>query len=152
MQLASYLGLLWDSEESLGNAAQLVGAHHGDEPEIAHLCKDLGDQSAGHMSALESVVGRYGEHDDPEPGRLQAAEFRGTREGSLGLLRDLQDLHVLASFVDITWTVVGQAAEALHDPDLVTVVRTCETETAQQLAWLRTRIKEVAPKALTAAD
>jgi hypothetical protein len=152
MHLASYLGMLWDSEESLANAAQLVGAHHGDEPEIAHLCEVLGDQSARHMRALDPVVERYGGPDDPEPGRLQAAEFRGAREGSLGLLRDLQDLYVLASFVDVTWTVVGQAAEALHDQDLLTVVRTCETETAQQLAWLRTRVKEAAPQALTAAD
>ncbi|HEY0474882.1 MAG TPA: hypothetical protein VGD34_24595 [Kribbella sp.] len=152
MHLASYLGLLWDSEESLANAAQLVGAHHGDEPEIAHLCKVLGDRSAGHMRALDPVVERYGEHDDPEPGRLQAAEFRGTREGSLGLLRDLQDLYVLASFVHVTWTVVGEAAEALHDHNLVTVVRTCETETAQQLDRLRTRLKEAAPRALVATD
>jgi hypothetical protein len=152
MHLASYLGMLWDSEESLANAAQLVGAHHGDEPEIEHLCEVLGDQSARHMRALDPVVERYGGHDVPEPGRLQAAEFRGAREGSLGLLRDLQDLYVLASFVDVTWTVVGQAAEALHDQDLLTVVRTCETETAQQLVWLRTRVKEAAPQALTAAD
>jgi hypothetical protein len=152
MHLASYLGMLWDSEESLANAAQLVGAHHGDEPEIEHLCEVLGDQSARHMRALDPVVERYGGHDDPEPGRLQAAEFRGAREGSLGLLRDLQDLYVLASFVDVTWTVVGEAAEALHDHNLVTVVRTCETETAQQLDRLRTRLKEAAPRALVATD
>ncbi|MGC4938172.1 hypothetical protein [Kribbella sp. DT2] len=69
----------------------------------------------------------------------------------MGLLRDLQDLYALASFVDITWTVVEQAAQALRDRELLDVVDACEQETTQQLTWLKTRIKQAAPQALIAA-
>jgi hypothetical protein len=40
----------------------------------------------------------------------------------VGLLRDLQDLYLLASFVDITWTMVKQAAAALRDQELLGLV------------------------------
>jgi hypothetical protein len=53
--------------------------------------------------------------------------------------------------VDITWTMVGQAARGLHDSELLQVVSGCEGETATQLKWLRTRMKQAAPQALIAA-
>ena len=74
-----------------------------------------------------------------------------TRSGGVGLLRDLQDLYTLASFIDIAWTVVGQAGQGLADRDLLDVVGVCEADTAVQLRWLRTRIKQAAPQALIAA-
>jgi hypothetical protein len=148
MYVASYLGLLRDAEKSLAKAFRLVGAHHGDEPDVAHLCTVLSDQSAEHTHALEPIVRRYGEQADPEPDRLRAAGFGGTRETGVGLLRDLQDLYALASFVDITWTILAQAAQGLRDEDLLEVVRSCEQETTQQLTWLRTRIRQAAPQAL----
>jgi hypothetical protein len=151
MHLASYLGLLRDSEQALGDAFRMVAEHHKDEPDVQHLCKVLGDQATNHTEALQSVVRRYGEHEDAEPEQLEAAEFGGTREGGVGLLRDLQDLYVLASFVDITWTVVEQAAQGLRDQELLDVIDACEQETTQQLTWLKTRIKQAAPQALIAA-
>lgn len=152
MHLSTYLGLLHDAEESLADAFRQVGDAHGDEPDVEHLCKVLGDQARGHVQALRPIVNRYGEQDDPEPERLKAAEFSGTRQGGVGLLRDLQDLYALASFVDITWTVVKQAAQALRDKQLLEVVSSCESETTQQLTWLNTRIKQAAPQALIAAS
>jgi hypothetical protein len=67
------------------------------------------------------------------------------------LLRDLQDLYTLASFVELTWTVVGQAAQGLRDADLLEVVQSCDQDTTRQLDWIRTRIKQAAPQALIAA-
>ncbi len=78
--------------------------------------------------------------------------FRGTRTGGIGLLRDLQDVYLMAAECDICWTVVGQAAYGARDRDLLEVVRTCEGETAIQLKWLRTRMKQVAPQALVVAE
>jgi hypothetical protein len=151
MHLATYLGLLRDSERSLAEAFGSVAAHHRDEPDVEHLCTVLSEQAVEHTQALGPIVQRYGEQADPEPERLQAAEFGGTRTGGVGLLRDLQDLYALASFVDITWTVVGQAAQGLRDQELLDVIEVCEQETTQQLTWLRTRIKQAAPQALIAA-
>ncbi|MGZ4617548.1 MAG: hypothetical protein ACXV5Q_10515 [Frankiaceae bacterium] len=45
----------------------------------------------------------------------------------------------------------GQAARALRDSELLTVVSRCDGETATQLKWLRTRMKQAAPQALIAA-
>jgi hypothetical protein len=70
----------------------------------------------------------------------------------LGLLRDLQDLYLIADLVDITWTMVKQAAQGLRDAELLDVVGWCDGETSTQLAWLRTRMKQAAPQALIAAS
>jgi hypothetical protein len=151
MHLATYLGLLHGAENSLSDAFAQVGRDHADEPDVEHLCKVLGDQAARHVEALGPFVSRYGEHGESEPERLRAAEFSGTRTGGLGLLRDLQDLYALASFVDITWTAVGQAAQGVPDADLLKTVTNCQSETSTQLSWLRTRIKQAAPQALVVA-
>ncbi|HEY3004807.1 MAG TPA: hypothetical protein VGJ44_20840 [Kribbellaceae bacterium] len=149
MHLATYVGLLHSSERALADAFRAVGEDHG--PDVRHLCRLLAGQADAHVERLAPVVERYGEQRETEPERLRAAEFGGTRTGGAGLLRDLQDLYVLASFVDVTWTVVGQAAQALRDAELLDVVSGCEQETKRQLGWLTTRIKQTAPQALVVA-
>jgi hypothetical protein len=148
MHLATYLGLLHSSERELAGAFRQVAAGHGDEPDIAHLCRLLAGHADQHVEALEPVVQRYGEEAEDEPERLHAAEFGGTRSGGVGLLRDLQDLYVLASLVDVTWTAVGQAAQGLRDRELIDVTELCQNDVDRQLGWLRTRLKQAAPQAL----
>jgi hypothetical protein len=46
---------------------------------------------------------------------------------------------------------VRVAAQGVRDRRLLTVVTRCEGETAIQLKWLRTRMKEAAPQALVVA-
>jgi hypothetical protein len=48
--------------------------------------------------------------------------------------------------------VVGQAAYGARDEELLGVVKACEQETAIQLKWLRTRMKQAAPQALVVAE
>ena len=60
---------------------------------------------------------------DDEPQRLHAEGLAQTRTGPVGLLRDLQDLYLLVSFVEMTWTVVRQAAQALRDGELLDVTQ-----------------------------
>ncbi|MDP9293702.1 MAG: hypothetical protein M3O90_04620, partial [Actinomycetota bacterium] len=76
---------------------------------------------------------------------------RGARSGGLGLLRDLHDLYLMATECDLAWTLVGQAAQGARDRELLDVVARCEGETAIQLKWLRTRMKQAAPQALVVA-
>ncbi len=151
MHLATYLGLLHTSLGTLAGAFREVAKGHGDEPDVHHTCQVLAKRLDGQVEKLGPIVERYGEHREPEPERLHTAEFSETRTGGVGLLRDLQDLYALASFTDITWTVVGQAAQGLRDEELLDVVSSCEQDTARQLAWLKTRIKQSAPQALIAA-
>jgi hypothetical protein len=151
MHLASYLGLLHHAEHALGNAFDEVGSKHRAEPDVHRTCQVLSGQAFDHEERLTPIVDRYGEQPEAEPERLKAAEFTGARSGGVGLLRDLQDLYSLASFVDITWTVVGQAAQGLRDRELLNTVSSCQAQTATQLAWLQTRIKQAAPQALIVA-
>ena len=70
----------------------------------------------------------------------------------LGLLRDLHDLYLIACECDIAWTLIGQAAQGARDRELLAVVQTCEAETAIQINWARSRMKEAAPQALVVAS
>jgi hypothetical protein len=97
-------------------------------------------------------VERYGEDEDEEPQELHSDLFDEPREGSLGFLRDLHDLCLMASEADISWMVIGQAAQGARDEDLFEAVHQCDSDTADQLRWLKTRIKQSAPQTLLIAD
>jgi hypothetical protein len=151
VHLATYLGLLHAAESSLATGFRRVGTGHAAEPDVFHLCHLLAERSDAHVEALQPIVARYHEQREQEPERLLAAELDETRSGGVGLLRDLQDLYTLASFVDITWTVIAQAGQGLRDRELINVVASCQKDTSRQLLWLTTRIKQAAPQALIAA-
>jgi hypothetical protein len=151
MHLATYLGLLDTSLRTLAESFRQVGHGHGDEPDVFQTCLLLAGRIDRQVQALAPVVMRYGEDREEEPERLHATGLESTRSGAVGLLRDLQDLYMLASLTDITWTVVGQAAQGLRDHELLDIVNGCEHEVTRQLTWLRTRIKQSAPQALIAA-
>ena len=153
MKLPVSLGLLHRSEQTLAESFRQVAEGHGDEPDVYHLCQALAGQCDAHEKALAPIVERYGEvEEDDEPERLHADGLSETRTGPVGLLRDLQDLYLLASLVDITWTAVKQAAQGLRDEQLIDVVERSEGETRTQLAWLSTRMKQAAPQALIVAE
>jgi hypothetical protein len=152
MHLAHYLGLLHRAQSKLADAFVGVGRAHVDEPDVFHICERLAAQCQRHAEQLEPFARRYSEEAPKEPDRLHSQLFTGTRTGGIGLLRDLQDLYLMASECDICWAVVGQAAYGARDEDLIKVVRTCEGETATQLKWLRTRMKQSAPQALVVAE
>ena len=151
MQLAHYLGLLHKAESTLGDAFREVAEGHLDESDVVLQCRRLARQCDAHAEALAPFAERYGEEEDDEPERLHSTLFEGTRDGPLGLLRDLHDLYLMASECDVTWTLVGQAAQGARDRELLEVVQSSEGETAIQLKWLHSRMKEAAPQALVVA-
>lgn len=151
MHLAHYLGLLHRSQLALADALRQVGEHHRDEPDVEHICRHLADQAEKHAGKLAPFAERYHEEAPEEPERLYATLFTGTRSGGIGLLRDLHDLYLMATECDISWTMIGQAAQGARDLDLLDVVRQCEGETAIQLQWIRGRMKQAAPQALVVA-
>ena len=152
MHLANYLGLLHKSELNLADAFRRVGDAHAAEPDVYHLCHTLAGQCDQHAERLQPAVDRYGEDAPSEPDRLHSELFKGTRSGGLGLLRDLQDLYLMASECEIAWTVIGQAAQGARDGELIEVVKACQPQTATQLKWLKTRMKQAAPQALVVAS
>ncbi|MCU1688969.1 MAG: hypothetical protein JWN61_1356 [Pseudonocardiales bacterium] len=152
MKLPIYLALLHRSEQSLAGAFRVVADGHAAEPDVYSVCQLLAGQCDEHVRALQPAVQRYGEADEgDEPENLHHSGPSRTRSGPVGLLRDLQDLYVLASLVDVTWTMIKQAALGLRDIELRSTVEDCEGQTSMQLDWLRTRMSQAAPQALIAA-
>jgi hypothetical protein len=151
VQLAHYIGLLHKAQVDLAAAFREVRDAHAEETDVHHLCGRLAEQCDTHAERLQPFAESYGEDAPDEPDRLHSELFKGTRQGGLGLLRDLHDLYLMASECDMAWVLVGQAARGLRDNDLYEVVQSCEGETATQLQWLKSRMKEAAPQALVVA-
>lgn len=152
MHLATYLGLLDEGEKTLAASFRQVAEGHAEEADVYHLCNRLAAECDRHREHLAPAVARYGEQKVEEPEDLHAEGLTTTRTGGVGLLRDLHDLYLLVSYLDIAWTVVGQAAKAARDKELIGIVDHCEGETSTQLKWLKTRMKEAAPQALIVAS
>ena len=152
MQLAVYVGMLHTGERTLADSFRQVGRGHAEETDIPHTCQTVAAWSDEHVRKLQPVADRYGELDVAEPERLHAEGLSTTREGPVGLLRDLQDLYLLTSFVQCSWTVVLQAAQGARDHELLEIAEQCMGETDRQLTWLTTRIKQAAPQALLVAS
>jgi hypothetical protein len=146
--VAHYLGMLHRSLDATATAFRRVAEAHGDEPDVEDTCRHLAVLADRQAAAVQPFAERYGEEAEDEPDRLHSELFRGTREGPLALLRDLQDLYLMASECDIAWTLIGQAAQGLRDDGLVATVAGCEADTQRQIAWLRTRMKQAAPQVL----
>ena len=151
MKLPVYLSLLHTSEGTIAASLRQVSEGHGHEPDVHFTCRTLAAQCDAHQEALAPILERYGELEDDEPERLHVDGLSTTRSGPIGLLRDLQDLYLLASLVDITWAMITQAAQGLRDAELLDIATGCDGETAIQLRWLRSRMRQAAPQALILA-
>jgi hypothetical protein len=155
MYLTIYLGLVHRAEQTLADSLRTVGQGHAQHPDVLFTCRTLAAMSDDHVRRLSPIVDRYGEQhhgaDVDEPDRLHTDGLAEVRTGPVGLLRDLQDLYVLGTLVQSTWTVVRQAAQSLRDAELIELCDHASAETARQLAWLNTRIKTAAPQALIAS-
>jgi hypothetical protein len=155
-QLAIYVGMLHQAEQTLADSFRIVGTVHAAEADVHHTCDTLAKLSEEHVRLLEPIAQRYGEQtqgeDVEEPARLHAEGVAEGRSGPVGLLRDLQDLYMLASLVQTTWTVVYQASQGLRDSELMQAAETANKSTSRQIAWLNTRMKVAAPQALLAAS
>ena len=151
MMLPVYLGMLHQAEQVLAESLHTLGDGHADEPDVYEATLLLAKQAEAHVQRLKPSVDRYGEQPDDEPERLHAVALPEPRTGPLGLLRDLQDVHLVATFVDSTYRLVKQAALALRDDELLAALADCEGETAIQVDWLAMRASQAAPQALLVA-
>ncbi len=140
------------SELDLAEGFRKVADGHTAEVDVYHVCHTLAKQCDAHAEKLGSFVDRYGEQRDEEPERLYHDLFDEIRSGSFGLLRDLHDLYVMANSCDITWTMIGQAAQGAGDVELYETVNALEGQTSTQIKWLKTRMKQAAAQTLLVAS
>ena len=150
MHVATHLGLVHKGELHLADALNAVAEKHRDEPDIPTTCAILAAWSREHAHALQPLLKRYGEQPVVAPLVLHTVLFKGVRVGAHGLLRDLQDLALLATDVHSNWTVLSQAAKAIRDVELQTACSELSGQTLRQLDWLKERIADAAPQALIA--
>jgi hypothetical protein len=73
----------------------------------------------------------------------------GDPADALGLLHDLRTLFLAAEECSITWVMLGQAAQATRDDELLQVVTKCHEQTENQVKWFVTKIKTASPQVLT---
>ncbi len=152
MHLTTYLDLLDEGSGSLADSLRTVGDGHDAEADIHQTTHQLATTYDTHRKRLRPFVERYEDHPGGPPERLHAEPVTGIRAGGVGLLRDLLDLYLLATYLQQAWTLVGQAAKGNRDAELVTVVDDCSAEVEIVLTWLETRMKAAAPQALLVAD
>lgn len=152
MHIGNYLNLLQQSDRQLAIGFEEIAQKHGDEPDVYGTCRLLASWSRQHVEELNPLIARYSDQKSAEPERLHQALFQGTRTGSLALMRDLHDLWLQASEVQLCWTVLMQAAQALRDPALQATYEQQSKQTERQLGWISTRIKQSAPQTLVVAD
>lgn len=161
MKLGVAIDEVADAEGRLAESLLEVGERHRADHDVYHLTRRLAHWAQGHVAALEPFGKRYGIDVDAEDageqsgGPLAAARERGAEllgrrpEGGLLLVRDIRNLHVLATEVSVDWTILGQAAQAAKDEELLECVSLCHPETLRIVRWTLTKLKESAPQALT---
>jgi hypothetical protein len=150
--LSTYVALADHSEQILAESLRTLAEGRPDVHDVFHMCQTLAKMSDAHRDNLRPAVQRYGEDQDvDEPERLRATGVAEVRGGEVGLLRDLQDIHLLATLVRSTWMVVSQGAQGLRDRELLKIAQDSMVETGRQLTWLETRMKAAAPQALIVA-
>lgn len=151
MHIGNYLELVHKSEDDLAKAYHLVAAEHGEEPDVEQQCKLQASWSEHIVEELKPFVKKYSEERNKEPDRLLKTLFDKPRKGSLGLLRDLHDLWLIASETELCCVILRQAADGLRDEALTTVCNKIEKTSKRQKSWLLTRMKSAAPQTLIVA-
>ena len=151
MHIGKYIDLVHRTEEDLVKAFKMVGEAHGDEVDVYQTCMLLSSWSDTLAKDLEVFAKKYKKEKDDEPDRLTQTLLKKTRKGGMALLRDLHDLYLIATEVQICCSILKQAATALRDKPLMAMCEEIERQTKRQLSWLSTRMKSAAPQTLIVA-
>jgi len=150
VNLGHYLRFLDRSLLELGGAFSEVAEAHSDEPDVRDQCKKFARTTMRQRELLDTFLEQYKPDDTSEDDAHRL--FGGTREGPLGLLRDVHDLWLMTCDGELRWTLIQQAAQGTRDADLIKVAKVCRSDTALQMSWLRSRMKQGAAQALIVAD
>jgi hypothetical protein len=148
MHIGNYVNMMHKSAEDLGDAFRMVAEEHGKEPDILSICLLLASWIDGRVEKIKPFTEKYEETRSKEPDRLMRALFKKPRKGSMGLLRDLQDLWLMSNEMHVSCIILRQAATGLRDKELIEVCNEIEVTAKKQTSWLLTRMKAAATQAL----
>ena len=151
MHIGKYIDLVHRTEIDLAKAFRKVSKAHGDETDVYQTCQLLARWSDKLVEEVDPFIEKYKQEKDKEPDRLTQTLLKDTRKGGMALLRDLHDLYLIGTEVQVCCTILKQASDGLRDKELTTVCEEVERQTKRQLAWLMTRMKQGAPQTLIVA-
>jgi hypothetical protein len=151
MHIGHYIDMVHRSEQDLAKAFRKIAKEHRAEADIEQTCDLLAGWSDELVKKIAPFAAKYGKEKDKEPDKLMSDLFQGPRKGGLALLRDLQDLWLMANEGEVCAIILRQAASALRDKELIEVCNAIEEKSKRQVSWLLTRMKSAAPQALVAA-
>ena len=146
------------SEHKLAKQLHAIAARHHADSDICHLANDLARWSESHLRQLAEHGRHYGVklNDDPRDSPLMSslqarfAELVRTRpEPALMLLADLRRVHRVAAGASLDWELLGQAAQATKDTELLDLTKECHPQTLRQMRWANAMLKELSPQVLT---
>jgi len=109
---------------------------HADEPDVATLTEKFAkecERQAERVNAMSPAA---------------ALDSSIQQFAPAGLLRDLKELCVLGTRLEIGWIALEQAAQGARDKELLELSSSARTEIDDQIKWFRTRLKASAPQAL----
>jgi hypothetical protein len=150
------------AEATLADAWLRVGERESIDHEWLYNARHFHTQCLGHIAQLAAFADTYGadveEKEDTEffhslMGRMRhkVAELVGRRpEAGLLLLRDQRLLFTLGYATSFHWIVLGQVAQVMRDPDLLTMVDQCHKDILTQVKWVKSEIKVAAPQVICA--
>jgi hypothetical protein len=152
MHIGKYINLVHRTEIDLAKAFRKVSKAHGEEPDVYQTCQLLASWSDKLVEEVVPFSKKYREEKDEEPDRLTQTLLKDTRKGGMALLRDLHDLYLVATEVQVCCTILKQGADGLRDKELTTACEEVERQTKRQLSWLMTRMKAATPQTLIVAE
>jgi hypothetical protein len=152
MHIGNYIDMVHRSGMDISKAFHKVAKHHGHEPDVLEMCLLLAKWTDELVEKIKPFAEKYGEVKSKEPDRLLHTLFSKPRKGSMGLLRDLQDLWLMADEAQVSAVILRQAASGLHDKELIYVCNEIEATAKRQASWLLTRMKAAATQTLIAAE
>jgi hypothetical protein len=161
-KLGAAIGKLQGSLTALADAYRMLGERHIADADVHHLALALAKQCEGQAEVLAPHRDRHGRKLDEsvgetpreslfEPPQRKASRLPAGRSsaGAL-LLHDLRGLHLAIEEAAMLWLIVGQAAQATRDRELLVLVERSRKEITHQLMWVTGRIKETSPQVLIA--
>jgi hypothetical protein len=152
MHIGKYIQLVHRTEIDLVSAFKRIANAHRDEVDVYQTCMLLSSWSQSLANDMEVFAKQYGEEQDDEPERLTQTLLKEARKGAIGLLRDLHDVYLIVSEVQICCTILKQAASGLQDKKLLAACEEIERQSKRQLSWLMTRVKSAAPQTLIVSE
>lgn len=158
MKIKMALRELYRSERKLAHELNVMAARHHSDQDIYHLAHDLAGWSQSHLRDLTEHGRHYGLRLSAKPrtsaltGFLQSrmsGMLRKRPEPGLMLLADLRRIHRMAAGASVDWELLGQAAQAVKDSELLELVSRCHPETLRQMRWANGMLKELSPQILS---